>query len=115
MDVHPGGISQLADYYWRDGGFIWIGDAKYKHLAKGQERALRFRDLESEEDESDDFVSLAGQVLSPADVRQLTIYAELVRQREQAAPEPDARLPFCGSANNAHQTESSHGTDLSFG
>ena len=100
LDVHPGSISQLADYYWRDGGIVWIGDAKYKHLAKGQEQALRFRDLETEEDGSHDLVSLAGQVLSAADVRQLTVYAELVRQREQATTPPNLMLlyPFVGTA-----------------
>lgn len=100
LDVHPGSISQLADYYWRDGVFVWIGDAKYKHMAKGQQRALRFRDLESEENESDDFATLAGQVLSPADVRQLTTYAELVRLREELLAPPTLMLvyPFVGSA-----------------
>ena len=100
LDVNPGSISQLADYYWRDGTFVWIGDAKYKHLAKGQQQALRFRDLESEENESDDFATLAGQVLSPADVRQLTTYAELVRLREELLAPPTLMLvyPFVGSA-----------------
>jgi 5-methylcytosine-specific restriction endonuclease McrBC regulatory subunit McrC len=100
LDVHPGSISQLADYYWRDGTFVWIGDAKYKHLAKGQQRALRFRDLESEENESDGFATLAGQVLSAADVRQLTTYAELVRLREELLAPPTLMLvyPFVGSA-----------------
>jgi 5-methylcytosine-specific restriction endonuclease McrBC regulatory subunit McrC len=65
LDVHPGSISQLADYYWCAGTTFWIGDAKYKHLAKGQQQALRFRDLETEENGSDDSAPLAGQVLSP--------------------------------------------------
>jgi hypothetical protein len=102
LDVHPGSISQVADYYWCDGTSFWIGDAKYKHLAKGQQQALRFRDLETEENESDDSVPLAGQVLSPADVRQLTVYAQLVRLREQAATRPNLMLlyPFVGTAEN---------------
>ncbi len=100
LDVHPGSISQLADYYWRDGATFWIGDAKYKHLAKGQQQALRFRDLETEENGSDDSAPLAGQVLSPADVRQLTVYAQLVQLREQAATSPNLMLlyPFVGTA-----------------
>jgi hypothetical protein len=69
---------QLADYYWWDGSTFWIGDAKYKRLAKDQQQALRFRDLETEENDPDS-APLAGQVLSPADVRQLTVYAQLVQ------------------------------------
>jgi 5-methylcytosine-specific restriction endonuclease McrBC regulatory subunit McrC len=100
LDVHPGSISQLADYYWQDGTIVWIGDAKYKHLAKAQQQALQFRDLEAEDDEPYDPVSLAGRVLSAADVRQLTVYAELVRQREQAITPPSLMLlyPFVGTA-----------------
>jgi 5-methylcytosine-specific restriction endonuclease McrBC regulatory subunit McrC len=100
LDVNPGSISQLADYYWCDGTTSWIGDAKYKHLSKGQQQTLRFRDLGTEENGSDDFAPLAGQVLSPADVRQLTVYAELVRLREQVAAPPTLMLlyPFVGAA-----------------
>jgi 5-methylcytosine-specific restriction endonuclease McrBC regulatory subunit McrC len=99
LDVNPGSISQLADYYWWHGNALWIGDAKYKHLAKGQTHALRFRDLETEDNGSDDSAPLAGQVLSPADVRQLTIYAELARLREEAVAPPTLMLlyPFVGS------------------
>lgn len=99
LDVHPGSISQLADYYWWDGSSSWIGDAKYKHLTKGQQHALRFRDLETEENETD-AAPLAGQVLSPADVRQLTVYAQLVQVREQADTPPNLMLlyPFVGAA-----------------
>jgi len=45
LDVHPGSISQLADYYWRDGTTFWIGDAKYKHLAKGPATGTTFSRL----------------------------------------------------------------------
>lgn len=97
--VHPGGIYQRADYYWPDGPASWIGDAKYKHLAKGQQQSLRFRDLEREQNESDD-IAVAGRVLSAADVRQLTVYAELVRRREQLQMPPNLMLlyPFVGAA-----------------
>lgn len=100
LDVHPGSILQLADYYWFDGTALWIGDAKYKHLAKSQQHPLRFRDLQTEEHGSDDPPPLAGQVLSPADVRQLTVYAQLVWFREQPATPPNLMLlyPFVGSA-----------------
>jgi 5-methylcytosine-specific restriction endonuclease McrBC regulatory subunit McrC len=99
LDVHPGSISQLADYYWWDGSTFWIGDAKYKHLSKGQQQALRFRDLETEENEPDS-APLAGRILSPGDVRQLTVYAQLVQLQEQAPAPPNLMLiyPFVGPA-----------------
>ena len=99
FEASPGGISQLADFYWRDAANSWIGDAKYKHLAKGQQRALRFSDLPGEQQNRiDEVVPLAGHILSPADVRQLTVYAELVRRRERLAAPPDLMLlyPFVG-------------------
>ena len=98
LEVRAGGISQLADYYWRHETTIWIGDAKYKHLAKGLQRALRFSDFEGEQNGVDETAPLAGHVLSPADVRQLTVYAELVRRRERMATPPDLMLlyPFVG-------------------
>jgi 5-methylcytosine-specific restriction endonuclease McrBC regulatory subunit McrC len=94
-----GGISQRADYYWRDGTTVWIGDAKYKHLAKGLHWALQFSQLKDEQNGVDELTPLAGQILSPADVRQLTVYAELVRRREQLAMPPVLMLlyPFIGS------------------
>jgi 5-methylcytosine-specific restriction endonuclease McrBC regulatory subunit McrC len=98
FEASAGGVSQLADYYWRDGPTFWIGDAKYKHLAKGQQRALRFSDLPGEQNRVDEVVPLAGHVLSPADIRQLTVYAELVRRRERLVAPPDLMLlyPFVG-------------------
>jgi hypothetical protein len=93
-----GGIFQFADYCWRDNTTVWIGDAKYKHLAKGQHGALHFSELKDEQNGVDEFTSLAGEVLSPADVRQLTVYAELVRRREKLAKPPALMLlyPFIG-------------------
>lgn len=98
--VHPGGISQKADYCWHSPPTLWIGDAKYKHLARGQQRALRFSDLEGEQIEPD-ASRLAGRVLSPDDIRQLTVYAELVRLRKQRDKPPNLMLlyPFVGTAS----------------
>jgi len=36
LRIQVGGISQLADYFWRDSSCFWICDAKYKRLARGQ-------------------------------------------------------------------------------
>jgi len=46
---------------------------------------------------------LAGEVLSPADVRQLTVYAELARRRELLVTPPVLMLlyPFIGSPDEA--------------
>jgi hypothetical protein len=53
LDLPRAGINQYADYFWQIGLHCWIGDAKYKHLSKGQENALRFaqiaEDFEAEE------------------------------------------------------------------
>lgn len=100
LRIHPGGICQLADYFWRDSSGCWIGDAKYKHLAKGHSHALRFSDLEAEHDESDAPAPLAGQILSAGDIRQLTVYAELFQLRGQLAKPPGLILlyPFVGPA-----------------
>lgn len=56
-------------------------DAKYKHLADGQAAALRFQDLADDDEDDREDVELAGHLLSPADVRQLTVYAELAREK----------------------------------
>jgi hypothetical protein len=99
LAVHPGGVSQRADYFWRDRSGPWIGDAKYKHLAKGQRGAPRFSDLDNKENGPEVATTLAGQVLSASDIRQLTVYAELVRSREQMTSPPSLMLlyPFVGS------------------
>lgn len=100
LRIHPGGISQLADYFWRSSSGFWIGDAKYKHLAKGHYHPLRFTDLEGQDNDSDGLATLAGHVLSASDVRQLTVYAELFRLRGYNASPPQLMLlyPFVGAA-----------------
>jgi hypothetical protein len=98
--VTPGGIRQVADYLWRKSSTCWIGDAKYKHLTKGHSHALRFSELETESENSDELPLLAGRVLSAGDVRQLTVYAELVRLQGHLSKAPELMLlyPFVGSA-----------------
>lgn len=85
-----GGIHQKADFFWKTkDGAIWIADAKYKHLAAGQDGALTF---------AADETAPAGRLLSPDDVRQLTVYAELVRRETKQEPAPFLALiyPFVG-------------------
>ena len=89
-----GGILQEADYVLHHlDGRVWIGDAKYKHLAAGQNHPLRF----SDEAES------IGQghrplPISPDDIRQLTTYAELALQNGHTPSRPDLLLlyPYVG-------------------
>lgn len=97
LRVQPGGMFQKADYCWFQRATCWIGDAKYKHLAKGQHRALRFQDLDKEPDA--DVETLAGHVLNPSDVRQVTTYAELARRQNQMDCPPHLMLlyPFIGA------------------
>ena len=79
LKLAKGRIAQYADYFWRSGGHLWIGDAKYKHLAAGQAAALRFTDLPDTNEDQADASVLAGYILNAGDVRQLTVYAELAR------------------------------------
>jgi 5-methylcytosine-specific restriction endonuclease McrBC regulatory subunit McrC len=99
--LSKGRIRQKADYLWQIKSSLWIGDAKYKHLAKGQTSALRFTDLPDSDDEQALNVSLAGHVLSADDVRQLTVYSELAK-RNECRPKPDKvnlmlLYPFIGA------------------
>lgn len=106
LKLGAGGIRQLADSYWvaRDGA-IWIGDAKYKHLAAGQADALTF---------AKDETAPAGRFLSPDDIRQLTVYAELTRARIGGAPPTLALFyPFVGTgAFNIDSAEAWNGSRL---
>ncbi len=95
----PSCLSQRPDYLWVSGGQRWIGDAKYKHLAAGQEHALRFEESLPDDDDDDTPVGTsATRVLSTNDVRQVTTYAELLRIGHESPPSDVAILyPFVGS------------------
>jgi len=76
----PGGMNQLADYRWKMASQApWIGDAKYKHLGK---QGQPIDEIEE------------------ADIRQLTVYAELERLRagHEASPSLMILFPFVGVA-----------------
>ena len=90
--LDKGGIKQYADYFWQSKNITWIGDAKYKHLTKDSEHPLRFATPENEVN-----APRAGQVLSAADVRQLTVYAEL-QKGSGALPHLALLYPYAGSA-----------------
>jgi hypothetical protein len=96
FQLQKGGISQIADYFWQSESTLFIGDAKYKHLAAGHNGSLSFEDI-SDDDNANIARPLAGRVLNPADVRQLTVYAELTKRKYKFE---DVRLlllyPFVG-------------------
>lgn len=71
---------QLADFTWRDGEEWFVGDAKWKLLGT---RAPSISDEEDEEERPN------SKSLSPADVRQLTVYSELLKRREKLDEAPE--------------------------
>lgn len=88
-----GGIQQYADYYWRHSESAWIGDAKYKRLFKdGLAKVAEIEDVVSDENRFGDMV------LNANDVRQLTVYAELERNRSKVEKRANLLLlyPFVG-------------------
>jgi 5-methylcytosine-specific restriction enzyme subunit McrC len=88
-ELARGRVAQKPDFYWRHGGQVWIGDAKYKHLTRGRNRPLTFDALP----DPDDPALPAGRVLSPDDVRQLTVYAELDRRKRGETPGSEPPAP----------------------
>ncbi len=106
FNLSKGGINQYADYYWEGIETTWIGDAKYKHLTKGRQDSLKFaeavddtKDEEQGEELSTATNQAAGRLITPSDVRQLTVYAELEKKRNPSKAEPSLMLlyPFVGS------------------
>lgn len=96
-ELSTGRVQQRADYFWRTkDGALWVGDAKYKHLAKGHTSSLMFTQIP---EEGTDVSAPAGRILSPDDTRQLTVYAELIRKNCKEAEGPPNILlvyPFVG-------------------
>jgi 5-methylcytosine-specific restriction enzyme subunit McrC len=89
-----GRIEQKPDFFWQaTTDSVWIGDAKYKHLTEHQESALSFF---AEEGNGD---APAGRRLSPDDVRQLTVYAELYRKKHNFLPNLAILYPFVGEGS----------------
>ena len=100
LNLKAGGIHQFADYLWRGQHGFWIGDAKYKHLAKGQVDSLRFEEFERASEYLKEDNTPAGRVIDPSDVRQLTVYAELAKLRWPSITHSNLVLlyPFVGEA-----------------
>lgn len=103
-----GRIQQNADFIWTDSQQqVWIGDAKYKHLAAGQEASLTFEQNET---------APAGRLLSPDDIRQLTVYAELFLRSQTVLIQPPYLVliyPFVGEETfQADSTTAWNGSTL---
>jgi 5-methylcytosine-specific restriction enzyme subunit McrC len=101
FNLPSGGIHQFADFFWKKDNGAWIGDAKYKHLARGQNKPLRFEqlDFDRESGELSSTSEIAGRILDSNDVRQLTVYAELATRLTSTGRTPQLILlyPFVGS------------------
>ncbi len=93
----PEKVRQYPDYVWASGDERWIADAKYKHLAKGQQNSLRFESIIAEEAEDGAGDLYAHRVVNTNDIRQLTVYAELLRKREETPPNIMIVYPFVGN------------------
>ncbi len=110
-ELDKGKVQQRADYLWcsKDDVF-WVGDAKYKHLSKNQKNPLMFKQIPEEENDSS---SPAGKILNPSDIRQLTVYAELIQKKIMAVNSPNILLlyPFVGDGDlNSDTTVSWNGS-----
>lgn len=113
LELYPGVIRQYADFYLQDNtGAVWIGDAKYKHLARGNTGSATFTSALPAEEVGDSNTTSnefpgntsrkATTSISPDDIRQLTVYAELDAKRQGlGSAAPKARLmllyPFVGT------------------
>ncbi len=80
----PKATKQLADFVWQQNGKWCVGDAKWKLLGNapptfGDEEEQTFQKSKS---------------LSPSDVRQLTVYSELLKKREGLETAPDMWVFF---------------------
>lgn len=99
---------QLADFVWRRGADWHIGDAKWKLLGANAPNSS-----DDEEDARPDSGSVA---VSPADVRQLTVYGELLKRREglEKAPEMWLLFPTLDEVNAMPPRETWNGAHLRY-
>ena len=108
--VEPRGVSQRPDYLWKDAGVHWIGDAKYKMLGRNN---VTVDDVDESAVESLEGVSPALRSVSAADLRQLTVYAEIVRGGQSAVPNLAVFYPSCGRGDEAtSRARAWNGSDL---
>ena len=94
-------VHQIADFVWTYRNARWIGDAKWKLLGD-----------KTPQIEETEFVK-AGAI-SPADARQLSVYALLLREQENLAAVPATVLlyPTLNRAATSQRLHSWNGADL---
>jgi 5-methylcytosine-specific restriction endonuclease McrBC regulatory subunit McrC len=95
-------IRQLPDYRWCIEGQTWIGDAKYKRLLRmGSRGAPQAATAEIGDEDG----ARSPNQLSPDDLRQLTVYAEIERRRlgQDAAMDVVLFCPFVGAGDPLSQ------------
>ena len=97
----PNRAHQIADFVWTYQNARWIGDAKWKLLGD-----------KTPQIEETEFVK-AGAI-SPADARQLSVYALLLREQENLAAVPATVLlyPTLNRAATSQRLHSWNGADL---
>ncbi len=83
--LNPRRVRQIPDFVWQDGPRCWIGDAKYKRLNAS---------FEWDEDETSAEGRQSPARLSPADIRQLTVYAEIQRLKKGLKTPLDLMVVF---------------------
>lgn len=80
--LNPAGIQQKPDFLWRDGANWQVGDAKWKLM---NQTAPEFAA------ENDTGASQKLKI-SPDDVRQLTVYSEILKRRDGLETPPDMTI-----------------------
>lgn len=90
--LNPRRIKQIPDFIWCERGFNWIGDAKYKRLD-----VAGYLESNGEDDEESSSPARIGS----ADLRQLTVYAEIHRTKtgQQIPPRLMVLFPVVGEQN----------------
>lgn len=96
----PKATKQLADFVWQQNENWCVGDAKWKLLGNAPPTFG---------DEEEELSQQKLKSLSPADVRQLTVYSELLKKQKQLDEAPDMwvfypTLDQSKTVLSAHQT-----------
>ncbi len=97
--LNPARIRQLPDFLWRENGTWQIGDAKWKLL---NQNAPQFAGEESEIESEQ--LQTGTLKISPDDVRQLTVYSEMLRRGERLETAPDMTI-FYPSLNGNSESQ----------
>ena len=97
----PNRVHQIADFVWKRDGQSWIGDTKWKLLG---DKTPQIGETEL----------VGASAISPADARQLSVYALILREQENLAAVPATALlyPTLDRAATSQRLRSWNGADL---